>query len=157
MIVDAAPEDAEQIHAINASTDVFSEEETLTVDEMLEEAFRDGFEKSGYQFIVYKDEAGRVAGYACYGPHSLADQVYDLYWIAVDPNARGGGIGKKLLAASEERMQALGTRLIIVETSGLPEYESTRAFYRATHYNEEAVIKDFYKDGDDLYIYTKHL
>ncbi len=156
MIVDATREDGPQIHAINAGTAIFSQEETDTVDEMLQEALRDGFEKSGYQFIVYKEE-DRVLGYACYGPHSLADQVYDLYWIAVDPNARGGGIGKKLLAGSEERMRALGTRLIIVETSGLPEYESTRAFYRATHSNEEAVIKDFYSDGDDLYIYTKHL
>ncbi len=156
MIVVATPEDSPQIHAINTSTDIFSEEETETVDEMLEEAFRDGFEKSGYQFIVYK-EGDRVMGYACFGPHSLADQVYDLYWIAVDPKARGGGIGKKLLAGAEDQMRILGTRLIIVETSGLPEYESTRAFYRATHYNEEAVIKDFYKDGDDLYIYTKHL
>ena len=156
MITDATREDAAHIHTINANTAIFSQEETDTVDEMLEEAFRDGFEKSGYHFIVYKDE-GRVLGYACYGPHSLADRVDDLYWIAVDPNARGGGIGKKLLAGAEEKMRSEGVRLIIVETSGLPAYESTRAFYRATHYKEEAVIKDFYSDGDDLYIYTKHL
>ena len=156
MIVDSSREDSPGIHAINANTAIFSAEETATVDEMLDEALRDGFEKSGYQFIVSK-EAGKVLGYACYGPHSLADRVYDLYWIAVDPNARGGGVGKKLLAAAEERIKALGGRLVIVETSGLPAYESTRAFYHATNYNQEATLKDFYSDGDDLVYFTKHL
>ncbi len=156
MIVDITPDDAPAIHSINSRTAIFSPEETQTVDDMIQEAFRDGAEKSGYYFIVWKED-GKVVGYACFGPHSLADRVYDLYWIAVDPDSRGGGIGKKLLAATEERMRQMNVRLIIVETSGLPEYESTRAFYRATRYNEEAILKDFYKDGDDLYIYTKHL
>jgi len=156
MIQDAVREDAPQIHAINANTSVFSPEETETVDEMLEEAFTQGYEKSGYQFIVSKED-NRLLGYACFGPHSLTDRTYDLYWIAVDPNARGGGIGKKLLAAAEDRLRLLGARLIIVETSGLPAYESTRAFYHATHYKQEAILKDFYTDGDDLVIFTKHL
>lgn len=156
MILDATREDGPQIHSINANTSIFSAVETETVDEMLEESLTQGVEKSGYQFLVFKEE-GRVLGYACYGPHSLTNRTYDLYWIAVDPNARGGGVGKKLLAAAEERMRAEGARLIIVETSGLPAYESTRAFYHATHYKHEATLKDFYSDGDDLVYFTKHL
>jgi D-alanine-D-alanine ligase len=156
MIDNAMREDAAQIHSINARTEIFSAVETQTVDEMLEEYFSDGAEQCGYYFLVSK-EAGKVVGYACYGPHSLTDQTFDLYWIAVDPQARGGGFGKKLLAAAEEAMRAVGARLVIVETSGLPSYESTRAFYHATNYLQEAVLKDFYADGDDLVIFTKHL
>ncbi len=156
MIAVALPEDGPEIHRIDASTSIFSEEEVEAVDGMWHEYLTDGPEISGYYFIVLKED-GHVLGYACYGPRSLTDRTFDLYWIAVDPQVRGGGNGKKLLAGAEEAMRALGVRLLIVETSGLPAYESTRAFYRATNYLEEAVLKDFYRDGDDLVVYTKKL
>lgn len=35
-------------------------------------------------------------------------------------------------------------------------YASTRAFYESVGYQKEAVIRDFYKPGDDLAIYTLH-
>ncbi len=80
-----------------------------------------------------------------------------MYWIAVDPTIHRGGIGRKLLAASEEAVRKLGGRLIVLETSGLPTYEPTRKFYLATGYTLEATLKDFYSPGDDLIIFTKHL
>jgi GNAT superfamily N-acetyltransferase len=156
MITAAMRADVLQIHTINANTTIFSQEEVETVDEMLEDYLAQGAEKSGYYFLVFK-EGDRVQGYACYGPRALTDRTYDLYWIAVDPDSRGGGIGKKLLAASENEVRLLGGRLLIVETSGLPKYESTRAFYFATQYLQEATLKDFYSDGDDLVIFTKRL
>ena len=96
-------------------------------------------------------------GYACYGPRALTDRTYDLYWIAVGPKARRGGVGRILLRAVEQDIRKLGGRLLIVETSGLPKYEPTRAFYLATGYMLEATLKDFYTDGDDLVIFTKRL
>ena len=156
MIATATEQDGPQIHAINANTGVFSQEEVECVDELWGENQVQGPERSGYYFIVEKED-GRVLGYACYGPRALTDRTYDLYWIAVDPDARGGGIGKKLLAATEEAVRELGGRLLIAETSGLPKYEPTRAFYHATGYLLEATLKDFYRDGDDLVIFTKHL
>jgi ribosomal protein S18 acetylase RimI-like enzyme len=87
----------------------------------------------------------------------LTDGTYDLYWIAVDRNGRRGGVGRGLLSATEAAVKQLGGRLLFVETSGLPKYAPTRAFYLGTGYTEEAIIKDFYAPGDDLVIYTKHL
>ena len=156
MILVATKEDGQQIHKINATTTVFNQEEVECVDELWELYQAEGPEGSGYYFQVAR-EGEQVLGYTCYGPRALTDRTYDLYWIAVDPNARGGGIGKKLLAAAEEAVRQLGGRLLIVETSGLPKYEPTRAFYHATHYLLEATLKDFYSDGDDLVIFTKHL
>jgi len=156
MILVATKEDGQQIHKINATTTVFNQEEVECVDELWGEYQAQGPEISGYYFIVFKEDE-RVRGYACYGPRALTDRTYDLYWIAVDPNARGGGIGKKLLVATEEAVRKLGARLLIVETSGLPKYEPTRAFYLATGYWLEATLKDFYSDGDDLVIFTKRL
>ncbi len=156
MITIATSEDGSQIHAINANTAVFSREEVETVDELWVEYQSLGSERSGYYFIVERQDE-RVLGYACYGPRALTDRTYDLYWIAVSPDARHAGVGRSLLCATEESIRKLGGRLLIVETSGLPQYEPTRAFYHATGYAREATLKDFYKDGDDLVIFTKHL
>jgi D-alanine-D-alanine ligase len=148
--------DGAQIHGITANTTVFNQEEVKCVDELWEEYLAQGPESSGYYFLVEK-EAERVLGYACYGPRSLTSGTYDLYWIAVDPTARRGGVGRGLLAASEQAVRRLGGRLLVLETSGLPAYESTRKFYLSTGYTLEATLKDFYSEGDDLVIFTKHL
>ena len=156
MISNAIKEDGPQIHAVNAAISIFTPEEVECVDELWDENQAEGADASGYYFIVDK-ENGQVLGYACYGPRALTDRTYDLYWIAVGPNARRGGVGRGLLAATEEAVRKLGGRLLIVETSGLPKYEPTRAFYHATGYTLEATLKDFYSDGDDLVIFTKRL
>jgi ribosomal protein S18 acetylase RimI-like enzyme len=156
MITIASKDDGSQIHAINANTSVFSQEEVECVDELWAEYQTLGAERSGYYFVVEKED-GKVLGYACYGPRALTDRTYDLYWIAVGPYARRGGVGRGLLAATEDAVHKLGGRLLIVETSGLLKYEPTRAFYLATGYILEARLKDFYSDGDDLVIFTKRL
>lgn len=148
--------DGLQIHTITANTTVFNREELECVDELWDEYQAVGAEKSGYYFLVEK-EGGLVLGFSCYGPRALTDRTYDLYWIAVNPDARRGGVGRKLLTATEEAIRKLEGRLLIVETSGLPKYEPTRAFYLATGYLLEATLKDFYGEGDDLIIFTKHL
>ncbi len=156
MIMVPSDKDGTQIHAITANTTVFSQEEMECVDELWEEYQVQGSERSGYYFLVEKENE-RVLGYSCYGPRSLTSGTYDLYWIAVDPTVRRGGVGRKLLAASEEAIRKLGGRLLVLETSGLPTYEQTRNFYLATGYKLEATLKDFYNEGDDLVIFTKHL
>ena len=156
MIMVPSDKDGAQIHAITTNTTVFSQEEMECVDELWEEYQAQGPERSGYYFLVEKENE-RVLGYACYGPRSLTSGTYDLYWIAVDPTARRGGVGRKLLVASEKAVRKLGGRLLVLETSGLPTYEPTRNFYFATGYKLEATLKDFYSEGDDLVIFTKHL
>lgn len=148
--------DGAQIHVITANTSVFSPEEVECVDELWAEYLAEGSERSGYYFLVERDEK-QVVGYVCFGPRSLTSGTFDLYWIAVAPNTRRGGIGRRLLDACEQAIRNLGGRLIVLETSGLPNYEPTRKFYLATGYMLEATLKDFYHEGDDLVIFTKHL
>ena len=156
MIVKAVAEDGPQIHAITSNTSVFNPEEVECVDELWNDYQTHGPVASGYYFLVDREEQ-LVLGYACYGPRALTDRTYDLYWIAVDPEVRGGGVGRRLLAATEEAVRTQGGRLLVVETSGLEKYTPTRAFYQATGYSLEATLRDFYRDGDDLIIFTKHL
>jgi D-alanine-D-alanine ligase len=148
--------DGTKIHAINAGIPIFSEEEVTCVDEIWQDFLGKGSEVSGYYFLVEK-EGNDILGYACYGPRALTSGTYDLYWIAVNPAIHRGGVGKKLLSACEESIRKLGGRLLFVETSGKPEYETTRKFYLGTGYTQDAIIKDFYSNGDDLVVFTKHL
>ncbi len=156
MISTATKADKAQITDITARAGVFSQEEIDSVPVMFDEYLQYGIIDSGYHFIVYR-EGEQVLGFAIYGRRDLAHGVFDLYWIAVDPIARRKGVGSALITASEEAVRAMGGRIIIAETSGTAEYESTREFYVRTGYVNEATIKDFYKPGDDLRIYTKRV
>ena len=154
MIITATEVDGVQIQDIAARAGVFSQEEVECVGELWKEYLVLGPECCGYNFIVDHD-GDRVLGFACYGPRDLTNGVFDLYWIAVDPNCRRGGVGRALLIACEEATCKAGGRMIIAETSGSPHYEPTRNFYFGMGYEMEATIKDFYVDGDDLAIFVK--
>jgi ribosomal protein S18 acetylase RimI-like enzyme len=156
MIVTATEADGPQIQSITARAGVFNQEEIDSVSIMWTEYLTLGPEGSGYHFIAYRD-GDQVLGFAIYGPRDLTDGVFDLYWIAVDPDARCKGVGRTLLAACEEAVRKESGRMLIAETSGTPHYEPTRKFYFATGYKDEAVIKDFYTVGDDLFIFIKRI
>ena len=156
MIITATEADGAQIQDIAARAGVFSQEEVDCVGELWQEYLTLGAKDCGYNFIVDRD-GSQVLGFACYGPRDLTDGVYDLYWIAVDPNARRGGVGRGLITASEQAVHKMGGRMLIAETSGTPHYEPTRKFYLSMGYNAEATIKDFYVEGDDLAIFVKRL
>jgi ribosomal protein S18 acetylase RimI-like enzyme len=156
MIIPAVATDGLQIQDITARAGVFSAEEVECVRVLWEEYLNDGPEVCGYNFIVERD-GEQVLGFACYGPRDLTEGVFDLYWVAVDPAARRGGVGHRLLQASEEAAHAAGGRMLIAETSGTAAYAATRAFYVRMGYTAEAVIKDFYSPGDDLFIFIKRL
>lgn len=154
MIVAATETDGAQIRSIAARARVFSQEEVECVRDLWGEYLTLGPECCGYSFIVDRD-GERVLGFACYGPRDLTDGVFDLYWIAVDPDSHRGGVGRGLLTASEEAVRKAGGRMLIAETSGTPYYEPTRKFYSSLGYTIEATIKDFYTEGDDLAIFVK--
>jgi len=156
MISPATKTDGPQIIDITRRIDIFAQQEVDSVDEAWREYMEYGSPPDGYHFLVYR-EGNNVLGFTCYGIRYLAEGVYDLLWIAVDPSARRKGVGRELISTTEEAVRAMGGRILIAETSGIPEYQSTREFYVSVGYVNEASIKDFYKSGDDLKIYTKRL
>lgn len=154
MIITATTADGSQIRDITARAGVFNPEEVACVGALWEEYLADGPEVCGYHFIVDR-EGDRLRGWACYGPRDLTSGVFDLYWIAVDPDCRRGGVGRGLLVASEAAARAAGGRMLVAETSGTAHYEPTRQFYIGMGYTLEASIRDFYRPGDDLAIFIK--
>jgi ribosomal protein S18 acetylase RimI-like enzyme len=90
-------------------------------------------------------------------PERLTEGTYNLYLIAVHKDLQGTGIGGQLMQYIENLLQSTGKRILLVETSGLPEFELTRRFYDKCGYNREAVIRDFYRDGEDKIVFWKKL
>lgn len=156
MIFKAAKKDGMQIVDIIKRIDIFGQGEVDSVQEAWEEYIAYGSVPDGYHFFVYR-EGDKVVGFTCYGIRYLTEGVYDLLWIAVDPDARQKGVGRALMSATEQAVREMGGRMLIAETSGISTYENTRKFYDKVGYINEASIKDFYKLSDDLKIYTKRL
>ena len=90
-------------------------------------------------------------------PERLTDGTYNLYLIAVHKEFQGKGIGGQIMRYVESLLHSKGKRILLVETSGLPEFELTRKFYDKSGYNREAVIRDFYRDGEDKVVFWKKL
>ena len=135
---------------------MFTEAEIAVAAELIEIFLTQPAQKD-YDVVVAADEAGRVAGYLCWGPTPLTEGTYDLYWMAVAPNHQGRGYGKTLVRWLEDRVRAEKGRLVVIETSSQPKYDPTREFYLGLGYKETARIPDFYKPGDARVTYTKHL
>ncbi len=146
-------EDIKNIREIVSSTGFFSDEEVGIAVELVEERLTKG-EASGY-FFLFAELDGRTIGYSCFGPIPATKLSYDLYWIAVHKEFQKFGLGKILLSESEKEINSLGGKRIYVETSGKEQYVSTRKFYLACSYKEEAVLEDFYAPDDAKYLYLK--
>ena len=138
------------------ATDMFMPAEVEVAEELID-AYLDDPDQKDYDVVVVEDDKGGVAGYLTWGPTPLAENVYDLYWMAVSPKEQGRGRGKQLVAWLEAKVRSLGGRMIIIETAGQPKYHPTREFYLRLGYTEVARIPDYYKPGDARIIYTKHL
>lgn len=106
-----------------------------------------------YTALVAEHE-GQAAGWVCWGATPCTSGTFDMYWLAVDPELQGAGIGSRLVAEMERRL-AGKARLIVVETAGRPDYQPTRAFYEARGYRRTATIPGFYAPDDDLVVYVK--
>jgi ribosomal protein S18 acetylase RimI-like enzyme len=107
------------------------------------------------EYLGAFDAQGRLIGYACFGSAPATDRGYDLYWIAVHPQAQHTGCGTVLLDAVERRLRELNARLAMVDVSSRPDHAPIRAFYTARHYNESARLRGFYTPTDDRLVLTK--
>lgn len=124
------------------------------LDEMMSAYFNDPESAS---FWLTDEEDGRPVAVAYYAPERLTEGTWNLYLIAVGPNWQGKGRGAAIMRHVEQTLTDRGERLLLVETSGLPDFEYQRTFYRKCGYHEEARIRDFYSAGDDKVIFRKSL
>lgn len=109
------------------------------------------------RWLVLAEEGGAPAAVAYVAPERLTSGTWNLLLIAVHPSRQGRGLGAALMAHVEAMLAARGERLLLVETSGLPEFARTRAFYLGLGYGQEARIRDYYQAGEDKVVFRKAL
>jgi ribosomal protein S18 acetylase RimI-like enzyme len=153
-LVHLAAHHRDALVSILGRTKEFSEDDREVALELLDLGIR---REDTYRFWVWEGPDGKALGYICFGPTPMTQGTFDLYWICVDPDTKGQGLGRKLVAGMEETLKSEGARLIRVETAGTEEYAATRAFYDRLKYEVVAQIRDFYWPGNDLFIYGRYL
>ena len=154
MIRPATPEDTAAVVDLVVAAEMFSADDAWLVEGMLADYFETNKEH-GHVCVI--DDEGGPLGVAYYQPKPAADRVWDLTMIAVRPAHQGRGRGAAMLRGVEEDLRAGGGRLLLVETSALARYDRTRAFYVKCGYEEEARIRDYWAEGDDLVVFRKAL
>jgi ribosomal protein S18 acetylase RimI-like enzyme len=135
------------------TTGVFREDEILVALEVLDSFL--AHPGQDYTAVGAFTPGGELLGFTIVGPTPCTLGTWDLYWIAVSPEAQGLGVGTVLLKEVEGRLTQSSARLLIIETSSRPPYDPTRAFYLKRGYREVARVPDFYEAGDDRVIYAK--
>ena len=149
---DLTQADRDRIEAITRSVRLFREDEVPIALEVFDEAV--GGRPGNTYTVLGAELDGGLCGWICWGPTPCTLGTYDLYWMAVDPEAQGTGIGTALLLEMERRLAGVA-RLIVIETAGRPDYSATRAFYQVRGYTPVSIIPDFYAPGDDQVVFVK--
>lgn len=147
-------DDREVVLFIIQATEMFTPTEIFFAREQIDIYLEQPHQRD-YFLVVVEDENGKVIGYLSYGQAPLAEGGYDLYWMAIAPEAQGKGYGKELMRWLENKVREAGGRMVLIETSSQVKYERTRRFYQSLDYKEISRIPDYYKTGDDRITFVK--
>lgn len=148
-------DDMDMVRGILISTGKFHAYEIDVALELVQDRLNKGA-KSEY-FFIFAEREGKAIGYVCYGPITMAEKRFDIYWIAVHEEIQREGIGAFLIREAEKSILEAGGRYIFVETSSKEIYTPTRNFYQKQAYQEVADIPDYYADNDNKVVLRKKL
>lgn len=147
----AIQKDLAQLKLVLDSSELFP---SKMLDDMISDYFNNE-ESEDIWFTAVDNDLAISIGYCA--PEKLTEGTYNLYAIALHKDFQGKGVGGEMMTYIEQELIKKQARLLIVETSGTPEYELTRKFYLKYGYTQEATIRDFYTEGDDKVVFCKKL
>ena len=130
----------------------------LFPSEYLEDMISDYFNNSDSEEIwfTYVENNKPVAiGYCV--PEKLTEGTYNLLAIGVGSANQRTGIASEMMLYIEQYLKTKGARILIVETSSDDAQAGARNFYQKIGYTREAVIRDFWKEGEDKIVFWKKL
>jgi ribosomal protein S18 acetylase RimI-like enzyme len=149
------PGDTPHLLALTAETGFFKPHDVEVLRGVLDE-YHAANRAHDHAAVTFERD-GQPAGFAYYAPVPLTAGTWLLWWIVVGKGAQSRGVGGKLLRHAEDEVRARGGRLMLIETSSVALYEPTRRFYRKQGYEQEALVRDYYADGDGLVVFRKRL
>lgn len=130
----------------------------LFPSEYFDEMISDYFNNPDTQDIwfTYIDNNKQVAiGYCV--PEKLTHGTYNLLAIGMSQDSRRKGVATEMMRYIEQLLKQNDGRILIVETSSDDAQIAARNFYQKIGYTQAAVIKDFWKDGEDKIVFWKKL
>ncbi len=146
------PSDVSAVLSVAQESGLFAADELGDVQAMLE-SFLAGESGPDHHWVTH--DGDQVSGVAYFAPEPFTEGVWNLYMLAVAPDHQGSGLGASLVEYAESVATESGARLMLIETSGTPGFERTRAFYVRCGYVQEARIRDYYGAGDDKVVFWK--
>jgi [ribosomal protein S18]-alanine N-acetyltransferase len=102
--------------------------------------------------LVAEGRGGGIAGYALLRRVSTEGELLRL---AVDPDLRGQGIGKRLHAEGLAHLERLGVREAFLEVRS--DNQGAIALYEASGWQRFGLRKGYYQDGGDALLYRRQL
>jgi ribosomal protein S18 acetylase RimI-like enzyme len=148
--------DRPSLNSMLIGTQVFNPEEIGVAMELIDIVLKDP-DQNDYKVDCMVDDEDQPVGYICYGPVPMTQGAFDLYWIVVDRRFQGQRIGFRLLDFLEGVVRARGGRMILIDTSSIPQYKKTHKFYSRKGFQEVARIPDYYHPGNDRITFCKKL
>ena len=130
----------------------------LFPSEYLDEMISDYFNNADTQdiwFTCIDNNLPVAIGYSV--PEKLTNGTYNLLAIGVSESFQRKGIANEMMNYIEQHLKRKNVRILIVETSSDDAQIGARNFYKKIGYTQAAVIKDFWKDGEDKIVFWKKL
>ena len=143
------PADLPALKIILDDTELFPAE---FLDELIQPFFA---EQNTERWLILETREAGVIGFSYARPEALAEGTWNLLAIGFKKEHQGSGFGTRLIAEVEQSLAQ--ERVLLVETSGLESFKATRSFYEKRGYAKEAVIRDYWAEGDDKVVYCKSL
>ena len=148
-------EDAERIRSLVATTGTFSPYQIEAFSDAVELRVTNGA-SAGYDFVL-ADRDGRVIGCACFGRAGGTEGSFNLHWIAVEPEAQNGGLGRMLLGKAEIVMRGMGGVSVYADASSTEQHKVFRSFLVSMEFHEQTRLEDYYRKGEARVIFEKLL
>ena len=130
----------------------------LFPSEYLDEMISDYFNNADTQdiwFTCIDNNLPVAIGYSV--PEKLTNGTYNLLAIGVSESFQRKGIANEMMNYIEQHLKRKNVRILIVETSSDDAQIGARKLYQKIGYTQEAVIRDFWNDGEDKIVFWKKL
>lgn len=124
------------------------------LDEMISDYFNN-LDTNEIWFTYVENNSPISIGYCI--PEKLTSGTYNLLAIGVSENHQRKGVAVEMMNFIEQKLKTIGARVLIVETSSDDAQIGARNLYQKLGYNQEAVIRDFWNEGEDKIVYWKKL
>jgi ribosomal protein S18 acetylase RimI-like enzyme len=154
-MIPVIPGHTDELVKMADETGFFKEHEVQALREVLDDFHAENhvYEHKAY---LLKDKDKKL-GFVYYAPAPMTEGTWQLWWIVVQNDLQGRGLGGQMLKYVENHARELEGRVLFIETSSQEKYDPTRKFYLKYGYNLEARMRGFYAAGDDMMVYRKSL